>query len=233
MPVHGSQDHRASTYNRSPCRKPPARMQSTQRWRVVRALAALMLVADIVFALVCGAAQLWRTDLNPLVMPLSAYLTGAGGEYVRAAYYFMASGLLGTAIAGYLATQASLRSALAAVLFATAAIALPPVAITALFAHTAYEETARFLHHLAALITFLCLCFGMPLLSMRWRRDPHFRHTATGVTLAWAAFVWLWAYVVYHGLPSGSEQKILIVLILAWLGWASWQLLRVSPAQAD
>lgn len=203
-------------------------MENNQRRSIVRALAALTLTADIVFIVVCGAAQLWRNDLDPLVMPLSAYLTGPGGEYVRAAYYFMASGLLGLAVAGFLATPVRNRSVLATVLFCTAALALPAVAITALFAHTANAEAARFLHHLAALITFMCLCFGMPLLSTRWRREPRVSRGSVGVVLAWAAFAWLWIYVIYHGLPSGSMQKILIVLILAWLAWASLQLLRAS-----
>jgi len=200
-------------------------METARRWPLIRALAALTLTADVVFTLVCGAAQLWRGDLDPLVMPLSAYLTGPGSEYVRAVYYLMAAGLLGLAVAGFLATPSSNRSALAAVLFGSAAAALPPVAVTALFAHTANEEIARFLHHLAALITFMCLCFGMPLLSMRWRREPSVSRGTAGVVLAWAAFAWLWVYVIYHGLPSGSMQKILIVLILTWLGWAALQLL--------
>jgi len=199
----------------------------TKKRRAIRALGTLLLIADLMFVLVCGAAQL-RTDLDPLVTPLSAYLTGPGGEYVRAAYYLMALGLLGLAWASYFATSAAQRSALAAILFATAGIALAPVAITALFAHTPNEEAARFLHHIAALITFMCLCFGMPLLSMRWRRDPRLRGGSAGVVLAWAAFVWLWVYVIYHGLPSGTMQKVLIVLILAWLGWTARQLLRAS-----
>jgi len=208
-------------------------MDNSQRRRTIRTLAALTLAADVVFTLVCGAAQLWRSDLDSLTAPLSAYLTGPGGEYVRLVYYAMSVGLLCLAIAGFLATPRRNRSALAAVLFGVAAIALPPVAITSLFAHTEYEEGARYLHHLAALTTFLFICFGMPLLTMRWRREPSVSRGSAGVMLAWTAFAWLWVYVIYHGLPSGSMQKILIVLILAWLGWASWQMLRASRAQLD
>lgn len=204
------------------------RMENSRRWRTVRILAALTLAGDALFTLVCGAAQVWRGDLDPFTAPLSAYLTGPGGEYVRLVYYAMATGLLCLAIASFLATPTRNRSALAAVLFGAAAVALPPVAITALFAHTEYEEGARYLHHVAALSTFLCLCFAMPLLSMRWHREPRVARGTAGMALAWAAFAWMWVYVIYHGLPSGSMQKILIVLILAWLGWAGWQLLRVE-----
>ncbi len=213
-------------YNRFPRFLPPARMDTTRRWPLIRALAAVTLTADAVFALVCGAAQFWRSDLDPLVMPLSAYLTGPGADYVRLAYYVMAAGLLSLAIAGFLATPARNRSALAAILLGVAAVALPPVALTALFEHTDYQQLAHLLHNMAAEITFLCLCFAMPLLSMRWHRAPRVSSSWAGAVLAWAAFAWLWVYVIYHGLPSGSMQKILIVMILAWLGWAAWQLLR-------
>lgn len=207
-------------------------MKNSRSWRTIRALAACALAADVLFALVCGGAQLWRGDLDPFVMPLSAYLTGPGGDYVRLVYYAMAAGLLCLAIAGFLATPARHRSLLAAVLFGMAAIALPPVAITALFAHGERQHLARLLHNMAAQITFLCLCFGMPLLSMRWRREPRVSRSDLGTGLAWAAFVWLWVYVTYHGLPSGSMQKVLIMLIIAWLGWAAWQLLRAGKARS-
>lgn len=207
-------------------------MDTPRRWPLIRALAALTLIADVIFTLVCGAAQFWRSDLDPLTMPLSAYLTGPGGDYVRLVYYVMAAGLFCLAIAGFLATPARNRSALAAVLLGVSAIALPPVAITALFAHTEYQQPAHLLHNMAAQITFLCLCFAMPLLSMRWQRKPCVSRGLTGTVLAWAAFTWLWVYVLYHGLPSGSMQKVLIVLILAWLGWAAWQMLRASGEHA-
>jgi hypothetical protein len=49
--------------------------------------------------------------------------------------------------------------------------------------------------------------------------------------LAATAFAALWIYAVGHILPKGLMQKIVIALILAWLGWAAFALRRESARQ--
>lgn len=181
----------------------------------------------LAFALTAGALQWTRADLDPIAMPLSAYLRGPAGGWLRAAYYLMASALACLAWAGLLATQPAKRSGLASVLFLVAALALPVVAVTVLYEHTPQEDLARLIHGLAAQTTFLCLVMGMLLLSLRWLRDARMQAGRNvGVVLASLAFVQMWVLALWKGLPPGLTQKALIVLILLWLGWAARQLWR-------
>jgi hypothetical membrane protein len=184
------------------------------------------------FALTAGVLQVSRTDLDPIAMPLSAYLRGAGGGWLRGAYYLMASALACLAWSSYRVTRADLRSGLASALFLVAALALPVVAGTVLYEHTPSEDLARLIHGEAAQTTFLCLVVATLVLSTRWLRDPRMqRGRYIGVTLAWLAFVQMWVLALWKGLPPGLTQKALIVLILLWLAWVARQLRRVSLSQ--
>ncbi|MGO4700195.1 DUF998 domain-containing protein [Dyella sp. 2RAB6] len=199
--------------------------------RPVLPTARLLLFTVTVFALVCGAAQFWRHDLDPIAIPLSLYLTGPGGEYVRLAYYLISMGLLGFALGGYRATSPRLRSRLASVLFAGAGLALPLVAITELFIDSPHENQARLIHGLAAQATFLWLSFGMLLSSARWRRDAVLgTGSMPGWIIAWAATIVLWLQVFLRDLPHGLMQKLTIGLILVWLVWAARHVRRAVHA---
>lgn len=201
--------------------------------RTLRPAAYLTMAAVMLFAGVCGAAQYWRTDLDPMAVPLSIYLTGPGGFYVRLVYDVMGLALLLFAAASYTATSTPQRSALTRVLFAIPGLLLPVVAATELFKGSAYENLAALIHGLAAQATFLTLSFGMLLLSSRWRRDPRLATSRfAGLMLAWLAFAVLWLQAIVRTLPHGLIQKLLIVLILLWLGWGARQLLRAAlPAR--
>lgn len=190
--------------------------------RPVLPTARLLLLTVAAFALICGAAQFWRHDLDPIAVPLSIYLTGPGGAYVRLAYYLISAGLLGFALGSYRATTPALRSRLASTLLAGAGIALPIVALTELFAGTSHESQARLLHGLAAQATFLWLSFAMLILSARWRRDPWLSNgSLTGWIVAWIATAVLWSQVFLRDLPHGLMQKLTIGLILLWLAWSA------------
>jgi hypothetical protein len=199
-----------------------------------RQTAHVMIAALIAFAAVCGGAQYWRTDLDPIAVPLSIYLTGPGGIYVRAVYDAMGLALIVFAIGSYGATSKRRRSVLAMMLFALPGLLLPVVATTELFKGSVYENLAALIHGLAAQATFLMLSFGMLLLSGRWWYEPRLNHgRVTGLTLAWLATAVLWLQTFMRQLPHGLMQKLLIVLLLLWLAWAARQLLRISgPARA-
>lgn len=198
---------------------------------LARPAAYLLLLVVMAFISICTAAQFWRTDLDWIAIPLSTYLYGPGGVYVRAVYYLMAAGLLAFAWASYTVTAVAQRTMLASLLFAAAAIALPVVAITELFRGTSYEELAFTTHKITAPATFLWLSFGMLLLSARWRRDPRMKKgSLPGVMLAWVATFVLWFQVLVPGLPNGLMEKLAIAVILLWLGWAARHLLAAcSP----
>ncbi|WP_157956504.1 DUF998 domain-containing protein [Dyella sp. C11] len=183
--------------------------------------------AVVVFATTACALQWTRTDLDPVLAPLSAYLRGPGGIGLRSAYYLMASALACLAWLAYNTTTTERRSMLPSALFLVAAMALPVVALTVLYEHTPQEDLARLIHGEAAQTTFLCLVTGMVLLSMRLRRNEH-THQRAGIVLAWLAFVQMWVLALWKGLPPGLTQKALIVLILLWLAWVARKLWRAS-----
>ena len=191
-------------------------------------------MAVFAFAAVCGGAQFWRTDLDPIAVPLSIYLTGPGGFYVRTVYDLMGLALLAFAAGSYAATSARQRSVLASLLFAAPGLLLPIVAATELFKGSGFENLAALIHGLAAQATFLTLSFGMLLLSSRWRRDPSLNAShRTGWMLAWLATFVMWLQAFLPELPHGLMQKLLIALILLWLAWGARQLLRAPQAPGD
>jgi hypothetical membrane protein len=194
-----------------------------------RALAGFAFVTVVVFALVCGAVQFLRPDLDPWRAQLSVYLTGDYGALVRAVYYALAAGLVTLGVSAYRASNPARRSAAPLLLFVIAGIALVPVAVTELFAMDGGQHAplARYVHGVAAETTFLCVTVAMLLQSLWWRRDPAFAHGRSArIVLAVAAFVMLWIHALAHAGPAGLMQKILIALILAWLGLAAWQTQR-------
>jgi len=204
-------------------------MSAPHRSRPLAFVACWIAFVALVFALTAGVLQWTRADLDPIAMPLSAYLRGPGGGWLRAAYYLMASALACLAWAGFRGMQPAGPSGLASALFLVAALALPVVAVTVLYEHTPQEELARLIHGLAAQTTFLCLVMGMLLLSSRWLHDARMRvGRNAGVVLASLAFVQMWVLALWKGLPPGLTQKALIVLILLWLGWIARQLWRAS-----
>ncbi|MBO9663140.1 DUF998 domain-containing protein [Dokdonella sp.] len=190
-----------------------------------RALGAIGLAGVAVFALVCGAAQVMRADLDWIAAPLSYYLTGAYGDGVIAAYLGLSVGLAAIGLGFRRALHGRARSAAPLLLFLVAAIAL---ALTALSEKAKLHDASgawALVHLLAAQTTFLCVTVAMLLQSWRVRYDMSWRPRSTPMlALAVLAFAALWLHVLARGLPRGASQKIVIVLILAWLAWASYRL---------
>jgi hypothetical protein len=207
-------------------------MNALRKAVTIRQAAYLMAIAVIVFSGVCAAAQFWRTDLNFIRTPLSTYLRGPGGVYVRSVYYLMAAALLAFAWAIYEATLRTRRSVLASLLFAGAGLILPIVAASELFSDTPYHALAKIVHRSTTLATFHWLSFGMVLLSSRWLRDQRMKEGSRfGLALAWLATVVLWFQVLISVFPNGLMEKLAIALILIWLGWASRHLLRAAQPE--
>jgi len=191
-----------------------------------RAFAVFAFATVVLFTIVCGSVQFLRPDLDPLRAQLSFYLTGEYGALVRSAYYALAAGLVALGISAYRASNPARRSAAPLLLFVIAGIALIPVAVSEMFAVDGgtHAPLARYVHGIAAETTFLCVTVAMLLQSLWWRRDAAFaRGRVARIAVAAAAFVMLWIHALAHVGPAGLMQKILIALILAWLGIAAWQ----------
>lgn len=180
--------------------------------------ARFALAAVIAFALVCALAQM-RPDLDPVAMPLSAYLRGPYSAPVQAVYYLLAAGLVALGFVFRRSRDDDVRAAM----FAVAGVALVPVAATALVdVDGANAELARLVHGLAAQTVFIVLTIAMLLQSLAWRAQGR-------IALAAACVAALALHRLAPGLPRGATQKLLIALILTWLAWSALAFLRCRP----
>lgn len=186
-------------------------------------IGGLAFAGIIVFALACALAQCLRHDLDWVAVPLSFYLLGPGGTWLRAAYFVMAASLtlLGTCLYRSLSLQA--RSTAPLLLFIVSGLALCVVATADTNTRVHPATFHGFVHGVAAQTTFLCVTVAMLLQSARMRLDvrwrPWFKPAFTGAAVC---FVALWVQVLWRDLPRGLSQKVLILLILAWLAAAAF-----------
>lgn len=177
------------------------------------------------FALVCGLAQVLRTDLDWLRAPLSFYLVGAHAIWVRCAYFGLATALVALGIGYYRALSPHARSAAPLLLFACGGVALTVTALAETNRPLLPPTFAGFVHGVAAQAAFLCITTAMLLQSWRLRADPLWRsRSAPAFTLAVFCFLGLWVQVYWREAPRGLTQKLLILAILSWLGLAAYGL---------
>lgn len=189
-----------------------------------RRMGNVVLCAVALFALVCTAAQLLRDDLDWLRAPLSFYLAGEYGAWVKFAYFVLGSGMALLGLGYYQALAPAARSGAPLLLFAMAGLALGVTAGADSAARPDAVSLEAWLHGVAARTAFLCLTVAMLLQAARLRADPAWRHRfAPAFALAMACFLAMWVHALWREAPRGLTQKIVIVLILTWLAWAaSW-----------
>lgn len=203
---------------------------------VVRRRSGLIcLVAVVAFLLTCVVLQWLRTDLDWRQDPLSAYLKGPYGGWLRMAYYGLSMALILLGAGLYRALQPPARSALPALLLTIAGVALAITAISETDLPRLDHDQENVLHRIAAMITFLSVTLAMVLQSWRFHYDAIWRARVTlALPLAVATFLALWFYAYGHGMTEALRQKTVISMILLWLGFAaSWlrqeQLARLQP----
>lgn len=174
------------------------------------------------FVVVATAAQVGRQDLDPVAVPLSAYLTGPGGPALQAAYVALALGMVLLGIGLRRALIPAARSAAPVLLFALGAVGL----VVTAFAVTP-TPLERFVHGIAAQTAFLATAAALPMQAWRFRLDPRWRRHA-GAMLAWGliAFAALWGHALWREAPRGATQKAVVLLIVGWLLWTALRLRR-------
>lgn len=183
-----------------------------------RALGNVALVGLLLFIVVAVAVQALRDDLDWMGAPLSFYLLDAYGHWLQAAYIALASALAALGAGYYLALRDGRRSAAPWLLFVCAGIGLCATAL----AHSNLPDRAPtlegFVHGIAAQTAFLCVSVAMLLQSWWLRANPRWRpRFAPAFALALACFAGIWVDALWHGMPRGLEQRLVIALILAWL----------------
>jgi hypothetical protein len=193
----------------------------------VRRITLASCIGVAVFVVVCTAAQFLRSDLDWTQAPLSFYLVGPGGWIVKVAYVALSVSLVGIGTGFHRSLDATLRDRAPLLLFVISGIALTVTAISDTATKHGDASLHARIHLLAAGMTFVCVTTAMLLQSLRLREDARWRPSfAFAIVFAVAAIAALWIYALGHVLPTGLMQKIVIVLILAWLGWAAFALWR-------
>ena len=183
----------------------------------------------LIFAVACIVAQFLRPDLDWLHAPLSFYLVGHGGYLLKAAYFVLSASIAAIGIGCYRALSPAARSAAPLLLFLLAAVALDATALCDTATKAGDLSLHAFLHNVAALTTFTTITAAMLLQSWRLRGDAAWRaRFVPAMALAVAASVALAVYSLTHVAPRGLLQKLVVVLILAWLARTSTWLTRDS-----
>jgi hypothetical protein len=183
------------------------------------------------FAIVCLTVQFARSDLDWLRAPLSFYLLGDYGVMVKGAYFVLGTALVLLGLGYYRALAVAARSGAPLLLFVSAGVSLDVVAVADSDLRPGSASLEAFVHGLAANTAFLCVTTAMLLQAWRLRADALWRgRFASAFTLAVASFVAMWVHVLWREAPRGLTQKIVIALILTWLGLAAWWLRRDTAA---
>ncbi len=182
------------------------------------------MAAIVAFLIAAVAVHGLRPELDGVDAQLSVYLVGPWGGLLRAGYTALAIGILALAITLYREPAAPSRSAAPLLLFA---IAAPSLVITA-FAPMRFPDEewrlAHLVHGTSAQAAFLCTTTAMVLQAWRLRFAPHWQRIAP-VLLGWAVtcFAGVWVLALVRELPRGLSQKVLVLMIVAWLGWVAWR----------
>ena len=197
-----------------------------------RTLGTLVLVVLLGFCAVAVAVQAAWPEHHWWHAPLSFYLSGPHGLWLRAAYYGLAVAMVLLATGLWRTLAPAARQLLPPVLLACGGVAL---AVTATFPGPrpghAVGELEAVVHGLSAIASFLFVGVAMLLQSASLHRDPHWRRLAwLLLPLAAIAFAGLWWHALDRSLPRGGSQKAVVALYLLWLGVAAWRLRSAAPA---
>lgn len=191
--------------------------------RTARVLGVFALAGVLAFAVAALALQGLRADLDWRAAPLSLYLLGAHGAWLKAAYFGLAAGLVALGIAGYAGLSSAARSGAPVLLFCGSGAALAVVAIADSRLPGQDATLESLVHGIAAQAAFLCVAVAMLLQSWRLRFDAAWRHRfMPAFVLAGVAFVALWMHALWRDAPRGLTQKFVVLLVLAWLGAVAW-----------
>jgi len=194
----------------------------------------ISLVIVLAFVTACVMLQWLRTDLDWRLAPMSSYLKGPYGGWLRLAYYGLGAGLALLGQGLFHAVQPA-RNRLPMRLLALGGIALIVTAITETDLPYLVRSQELLLHQFAALITFTSVTLAMVLQSWHFRGHDDWRaHFRRAFVLAVASFIGLGIYAFERGLPASLElpegfmQKIVITMIVVWLGFVAWCLHRLQ-----
>ncbi|WP_338419815.1 DUF998 domain-containing protein, partial [Vulcaniibacterium tengchongense] len=194
-----------------------------------RRLGHAALLGTLAFALGVLALHALRPELPWRLAPLSFYLAGPYGAWLKAAYCALALALAALGLGCYAVSTPQRRSAAPAVLFVAGAAALVTTALAHTYLPGQPPTIEQFVHSVSAQAAFLCTTVAMLLQAWRFRADPVWRgRFVPAFVLAALCFVAMWVHALWRELPRGLGQKAVVAAIWLWLALAALWLRRAG-----
>jgi len=197
---------------------------------------AFVIAVVLFYVTVQIAMHVLEPEFNPLRVPMSAYVLGAYGAWMTATYFVLAAGLL--ALAYCLATTLRRRP-----LTATAVIFLVIAASGALLAGSFPMDlpggtltSAGRLHMVGGALTFPSWILGVLLFTLSIRQDPRWQAVSAPLTVVAAGVVVAGAIMFLSVAILGFgayAQRLLVVLLFAWMVLAALRVIRLSRVGSD
>ena len=184
-----------------------------------RTLGLIAITSVVYYILAVFAMHLLQPELNPLRVPMSAYVLGDYGQLMTTTYFVLCAGLLAI---GYGLIKTLPRTRLIKLAFVVALIAVAGVFIAGIFPMEwppPPRTTSGRLHGLGGMLAFSGMAFAPCLFSLNFRRDGHWR-TVSNVALALSANI-IVAFILFmfavRGGFGGFAQRLFLALLFGWM----------------
>jgi hypothetical protein len=203
----------------------------------------LAIASAVYYVLAVLAMHVLQPELEPLNVPMSAYVLGAYGSVMTTTFFVLCAGLLALGVG---LIQALRRTRLTNVAVALTVIASAGFLIAGIFP-TDWPPPMRSrssqLHGLGGAIAFPAVTVATVLFSLKFRSDGYWRRVSvtalalsTGLLVAFALFQGLIAAAISEGVEDrapdflGLAQRIFFALLFGWMILVGRHLARAPRA---
>lgn len=187
-------------------------------------------VGVLVFVLLVLVLHVLNPQMNPVRVPISAYVTGYAGFLMTLAFLARALGELLLVAGLALDTTRRSRSWTGLVLLTGAAlcsflVALVPGLMAAFVAGGFQNASLLTIHSVSALLGFTSLALASLFWSASLRRDARWRSSASvSLLLGLLVLLSLLGFLALPKSRAGLTERGLEVWIVCWLGFVAWRL---------
>lgn len=211
-----------------------------------RTLGLLAIASVAYYVLAILAMHLLQPELDPLHVPMSAYVLGAYGFLMTTTFFVLCAGVLATGLG---LVQTLPRTTLTRVAFVLTVIAAAGFLIAGTFS-TDWPPPMRSrssqLHGLGGLLAFPAVTIAAVLFSLTFRSATYWRRAsvvalalATGIVAAFASFYVLIGVKISEGVEDrapdflGLAQRLFLALLFGWMILVGRYLTRAPLASRD
>jgi hypothetical protein len=174
------------------------------------------------FVLAVGAMHVLRPDLDPLTVPMSAYVPGPYGFVMTTTFFVLAAGLFAVA---YGLVRSLPRNGITSIAFVLTAIAAIGIVVAGLFPTDwppPFQSDASRVHQQAAMVAFPALTLVPGLFSVQFGRLGAWRAIAPAALTLSAAVVGAEVFVLVTGSRQfygigGLIQRLFLAFLLGWM----------------